>query len=67
MIVANEQISAFEAFLIEQERSAATVEKYVRDVRAFGAFWVMFLTNLPFGRIIGYVIKYFHHIMRIMW
>ena len=34
----NQQLHAFTAHLKENEKSAATVEKYVRDVRAFYAF-----------------------------
>lgn len=37
-MITQERIKAFEKFLIEQERSRATVEKYVRDVRAFVTF-----------------------------
>ncbi len=33
-----QQMQAFEAYLHEKEKSAATVEKYMRDVRAFCAF-----------------------------
>ncbi len=33
-----EQITAYENYLIEEEKSAATVEKYLRDVRAFETF-----------------------------
>ncbi len=32
------QITSFEHYLIEEEKSAATVEKYLRDVRAFADF-----------------------------
>ena len=38
MFVTAELINAFEKSLYEQERAGATVEKYLRDVRAFGAF-----------------------------
>ncbi len=38
MVITQDRISDFEAYLKEQERASATVEKYVRDVRAFGAF-----------------------------
>ena len=38
MVITQGQIEAFEVYLKEQERASATVEKYVRDVRAFGAF-----------------------------
>ena len=38
MFVTVELINAFEKSLYEQERAGATVEKYLRDVRAFGAF-----------------------------
>ena len=38
MVMTQGRIMAFEAYLSEQERAGATVEKYVRDVRAFGAF-----------------------------
>ena len=34
----NEQLSAFEQYLHEAEKSAATIEKYIRDVRGFLAF-----------------------------
>lgn len=34
----NEQISAFEQHLFEEEKSAATIEKYLRDVRCFYDF-----------------------------
>lgn len=34
----NEQISAFEQYLREEEKSAATVEKYLRDIRCFFLF-----------------------------
>ncbi len=34
-----EQIKSFEMYLIEEEKSTATVEKYLRDVRAFAFFW----------------------------
>lgn len=33
-----EQINLFEKYLLQEEKSAATVEKYLRDVRAFFAF-----------------------------
>ena len=33
-----EIISDFKEYLILEERSRATVEKYIRDVRAFSAF-----------------------------
>ncbi len=32
------EISDFENYLIEEEKSAATVEKYLRDIRTFAAF-----------------------------
>ncbi len=35
MILTPERIALFETFLQEMERSAATIEKYLRDVRAF--------------------------------
>ena len=38
LILTEEWIQAFEKSLYEQEKAVATVEKYVRDVRAFGAF-----------------------------
>ena len=37
-ILSNDTLRAFQAHLIENEKSPATVEKYVRDVRAFYAF-----------------------------
>ena len=37
-IVTPQRLAAFRAHLVEEERSAATVEKYLRDVRAFSAF-----------------------------
>ena len=38
LILTDDLLGAFEKELREQERAGATVEKYVRDVRAFGAF-----------------------------
>lgn len=32
------QITDFENYLIEEEKSMATIEKYLRDVRAFEVF-----------------------------
>ena len=32
------QIRQFHAYLLREEKSAATVEKYLRDVRAFSAY-----------------------------
>lgn len=37
-VITQEQIEAFGAYLREQERSDATVEKYMRDVRVFRAY-----------------------------
>ena len=37
-IISEEVISAFQAYLFEEEKSANTVEKYLRDARAFAAF-----------------------------
>lgn len=34
----NQQLSAFNQYLISEEKSAATVEKYLRDVRSFAEF-----------------------------
>lgn len=34
----NQQLSAFERYLRKEEKSAATIEKYLRDVRGFLAF-----------------------------
>lgn len=34
-VIAQEQVRAFEAHLLREEKSRATVEKYLRDVRAF--------------------------------
>ena len=39
------EIAAFEEYLILEERSAATVEKYIRDVRAFAAYAVGEITK----------------------
>lgn len=36
-IVTNERIRSFEKYLLEQERADATIEKYIRDIRAFKA------------------------------
>lgn len=36
--IAEAQIEPFCQYLIREEKSAATVEKYLRDVRAFSAF-----------------------------
>ena len=33
-----EKVNAFDSFLRENEKSAATVEKYLRDARAFCEF-----------------------------
>ena len=38
MIITAQQIQAFSAYLLEEEKSAATLEKYLRDVCAFRAF-----------------------------
>ena len=37
-IITTETISAFHKHLMEDEKAAATVEKYLRDVRAFAAY-----------------------------
>lgn len=34
-IISEEIIQAYQQYLIDEEKSAATVEKYLRDVRAF--------------------------------
>ena len=34
-VIAQEQVRAFEAHLLREEKSGATIEKYLRDVRAF--------------------------------
>ncbi len=38
MILTNERIREFENFLCREEKSVATQEKYLRDVRAFGVY-----------------------------
>lgn len=38
MIITAQQIQAFSAYLTEEEKSTATLEKYLRDVRAYCAF-----------------------------
>ena len=38
MIITAQQIQAFSAYLLEEEKSAATLEKYLRDICAFRAF-----------------------------
>ena len=35
MLIIKYQISDYNAFLIDEEKSAATIEKYIRDVTAF--------------------------------
>ncbi len=35
MSIIKNQISDYNAFLIDEEKSAATIEKYIRDVTAF--------------------------------
>ena len=37
----NEQILAFSTALFQAERSQATIEKYLRSVRAFSLFWTV--------------------------
>lgn len=37
-IITPESISAFESYLYKKEKSAATIEKYLRDVNAFYSF-----------------------------
>ena len=37
-IITNETIERFHAYLLLEEKSAATVEKYTRDVKAFMLF-----------------------------
>ena len=39
-VITAKEIAAFKEYLILEERSAATVEKYIRDVRAFAAYAV---------------------------
>lgn len=39
-VITAKEIAAFKEYLILEERSAATVEKYIRDVRAFVAYAV---------------------------
>ena len=36
--ITNELITSFKEYLIEEEKSENTVEKYIRDVRAFAAY-----------------------------
>ncbi len=48
----NEQIIQFENHLIEEEKSALTVEKYLRDVRAFATF--LHDRDLTKGEVIDY-------------
>ena len=38
LVLTDELLDAFEKELMEQERAPATVEKYMRDLRAFGAY-----------------------------
>ncbi len=38
LLLSNENIRAFGAYLVQNEKSAVTVEKYLRDVGAFFAF-----------------------------
>ena len=51
-IVTEQLIDKFKAYLTSEERSAATVEKYVRDVKALAAF----MRGLPITKeaVIGY-------------
>ena len=37
-ILRGQQLAAFEAFLLREERAPGTVEKYLRDTRAFAAW-----------------------------
>ena len=37
-IVSTAQIAAFKALLVSEEKSAATTEKYIRDVKAFAEY-----------------------------
>ena len=37
-IVTSEQLEAFHQFLLHEEKSGATIEKYLRDTKAFAAF-----------------------------
>ena len=37
-IISEETINAFREYLVLEEKSTATVEKYLRDVRAFRLF-----------------------------
>ncbi len=37
-IIGRESINKFEKYLVREEKSAATIEKYMRDVRAFSAY-----------------------------
>ena len=36
--ISERELAAFASFLLREEKSAATREKYVRDVRAFAGF-----------------------------
>ena len=37
-IVSTAQIAAFKVLLVSEEKSAATTEKYIRDVKAFAEY-----------------------------
>lgn len=54
----NEQLSAFKRYLHEEEKSRATIEKYMRDVRGF----LVFLAGRSIDKAV--VIDYKEHLMR---
>ena len=58
LMLTDELLDAFENELREQERAPATVEKYMRDLRAFGSY-------AGEGEITKQVVL--DHIIRIMW
>ncbi len=45
-IITNQEITAYQNFLVEEERSGATVEKYTRDVRELS----LYLAGRSFGK-----------------
>lgn len=47
--ITEEAIQAFRQYLIRDEKSAVTVEKYLRDIRAFQAF----IGETPEARTVG--------------
>lgn len=58
-----ETVLDFKSYL--QSRYATANVNSVRS--SLGTFYAFLLTKTRFKRIISYVFKYFHHIMRIMW